>query len=172
MRKLLLCGYAAGTLLCVALFVDVAAAGVEGPDEFHGHGDQQCEPATHLAYYDPRRDGQTVYNQDRPNGDNTYYVDDDPLAGFQPDGNYETGNAPNQDCEGTPVLRWTAYGGVTVIGNSPEEDKNIGFPSCANPPEPRNPYCPGDKTGVRAAFYVAKPDQSEEVGYSFGVTVP
>jgi hypothetical protein len=167
------CTYALVAVMSIVFSVDVASAGLEGPSDYGGHGYSHCEAATHLSYYDVRNDGHTVYQVDYPNGDNGYYVDTDPTAGFAPDGNYAATNSPSQDCNGTHVLNVTAFGAVTVIGGQPSEDKHIGFPKCPRVTyDDRNPYCTSDRTGVQAAFYVGTPDHSYEVGKSVGFRVP
>jgi hypothetical protein len=167
------CTYALVAVMSVAFSVDVASAGLEGPSDYGGHGYSHCEAATHLSYYDVRNDGHTVYQVDYPNGDNGYYVDTDPTAGFAHDGNYGATPSANQDCKGTHVLNVTAFGAVTLIGGSPSEDKHIGFPTCPRDMgDDRNPYCTSDRTGVQAAFYVGTPDRSHEVGKSVGFRVP
>jgi hypothetical protein len=158
-------------LLLHVLFVGVAQAGVEGPDEYGGHGYHHCEAPTHASWYDPRNEGHTVYDREYPNGDSTFYVDDEPMTGFDPDGDYRT--MYWHDCQGDPVLHTTAFGAVTYIGGEPQDDKHIGFPRCPRSwGDDRNPYCDGEKTGVQGGFYVADGDKSHEAGWTFGVTVP
>lgn len=167
MRKLLLFHALLGLLLGVCS-VGVATAGVQEPEEYRGHGMQTCEAATHASWYDPRNEGQTVYDPDKPNGDNVYYVDDKPLAGFRSNGDYERGQAP-EDCQGTPVLRMTAYGAITVRNG----DGHIrqGFPKCNGfEYEERNPSCRDEETGASGGFYVATGNRSHEVGYTAGAT--
>jgi hypothetical protein len=168
---------ALAALACVALFVTVADAHIYGPTPYSGHTEPpHCDAVTHLSYYDPRNNGVTVYNSDKTPGDDVYYVDTNPLAGFDrnPDLAYQSTQTSDQDCEGTPVLRATAYVDVTVV------DKDFGtgahhvdFPAC-QPSNGRNPYCaaPAQNTGVQGAFYVATPDRSHQVGESAGVTNP
>lgn len=175
MRKLVklkaLCGL---MLLCAAVVsVGVAGAQVQGPEEWSGHEMTQCEPVTHLSYYDQRNlDWQGVGNPDHPNGDNVYYVDTNPLADFQADGNYED-NPPAHECDGTPVLRTTAYVGVTLQGELWLHDLHKGYPGCSNDPgETRNPGCDEPKTGVYGGFYVATGDNSTGTGLSGGVANP
>jgi hypothetical protein len=169
----LCCTYALVAVMSIAFSVDVASAGLEGPSDYGGHGYSHCEAVTHASYYDPRNEGHTVYDLESPNGDNGYYVDTDPLAGFVPAGSYGTEQTSSQDCKGTPVLNATAYGAVTVIGGSPSEDKHIGFPRCPRIAfDDRNPYCTSDRTGVQAAFYVGTADRSYGVGKSVGFRVP
>jgi hypothetical protein len=145
---------------------------VQGPTEWEGHNSSQCEPATHLVYYDPRNPEQGVLNQDRPNGDNVYYVDPNVLSDFRVDGNYDD-HPPTHDCDGTPVLRSTAYVAVTVQGELWFPDQHKGYPACSNfTGNPRNPGCNQPKTGVYTGFYVANPDRSTNAGYRAGVANP
>ena len=168
MRKLVLVPALCG-LLVVALSVDVAGAQVQGPDEYDGHRYGSCEAPTHLSYYDPRNEGQTVFDTDDPNGDNIVYADTDPLAGFQPDGNYSAEDGPNHDCDGTPVLHTTAYFAVTFSDQDGTE--RVGYPACPRPwTDDRNPSCEDTHTGISGAVYVGNGDQSIEEGRSFGVT--
>jgi hypothetical protein len=174
MRKLF-CINALAALACVALFVTVADAHIYGPTPYGGHTDaQHCDAVTHVSYYDPRNNGVTAYNSDTAPGDDVYYADTNPLAGFDsnPDLAYQSTQTSDQDCEGTPVLRGTAYADVTVI------DKDFGtgaqhvdYPPC-QPGSDRNPDCGSQNTGVQGAFYVATPDRSYQVGESAGVTNP
>ena len=162
-----------GTLLLIASFVEVGQAKVSGPDEYGGHGSSQCEAPTHVSYYDPRNDGQTVYDYQGGNGDNVFYVDTEPLAGFDPDGDYQTTQTPDQDCKGTPVLRSTVFVAATVMGEDPVDTQHVGFPRCPRDPgDERNPHCEDEHTGVRGAFYVATADGSQQFGRSAGVTNP
>lgn len=170
MRKLLLFHALLGLFWAVCS-LGIASAGLQGPEEYGGHDTDTCEAATHASWYDPRNEGQTVYDQDRRNGNNTYYVDDDPLTGFHADGNYPIGNGgqPPQDCEGAPVLRATAYGAVTI--NREGGEIHQGFPKCTPFPEnTRNPSCWDEDTGASGGFYVGTADRSHEVGYTAGVT--
>ena len=174
-RRLVLLNAMCGVLFAAfaAGSVGVAGAQMQGPEEWDGHGYGQCEPVTHASYYDPRNDGtQGVLNQDHPNGDNVYYVDDDPLAGFQADGNYDDSNAPNHDCDGAPALRATAYVAVTIPGAMFVDDQHIGYPGCTtDPTKTRNPGCE-PTTGVRGGAYVAEGDNSNGHGVRGGVTSP
>ena len=173
MRKLISTTTALGALLSTALFVAIADAGVEFND-YGGRALNNCQAATHASYYDPRNGGATIYNTDNTNGDNVYYVDNDPLAGFQPTStDYNTTQTSDQDCKGTPVLEATAYVAVTWIGNSPDEDVHLGFPACPREfGDDRNPNCEDDKTGVQGAFYVHTSNGSVDDGRSGGVSVP
>lgn len=173
MRKLLLVPALCG-LLVAAVSVDVAGAQeLIGPEEYGGHGSYQCESPTHAAYYDPRRDGQTVYNPDKPQGDNVYYVDTNPLADFRPDGNYESANGPSHDCDGTPVVRASVYFSVTLHPQNPENPIQVGYPKCAGDPSSNgNPSCADERTGAHAAFFVAPGDEPGGVGYYAGAISP
>ena len=152
--------------------VSVAGAQVQGPQEWDGHGTTQCEPATHLTYYDPRNSGQVVANPDRPNGDNVYYVDPNVLADFRTDGDY-AGHPPTHGCDGTPVLRTSAYVAITVQGELWLPDKHVGFPQCStNPGNTRNPGCDEGRTGVYGGVYVASGDNAVGAGESGGVANP
>jgi hypothetical protein len=163
MRKRLLAGALCGVLLA-AISVDVAGAHRVHADDWGGHSGSSCEPATHLAYYDPRRPGQTVWDTDHPNGNNVFYVDDDPTADFQPAGNYPDSGSPSQDCEGTPVLRTTAYVAVTFKSEAPPAKHGVGYPWCPRATgDWRNPGCATDNT-VSAGFYVAEGDGDNGVG--------
>ncbi|HVE67392.1 MAG TPA: hypothetical protein VNB64_02300 [Solirubrobacteraceae bacterium] len=167
MRKLLLFHALLGLLWAVCS-VGVASAGVQEPEEYGGHGMDACEAPTHASWYDPRNEGQTVYDPERPNGDNVYYVDDKPLDGFEADGDYDHGQAA-EDCQGTAVVRMTAYGAVTVK----RENGYIrqGFPKCDNFfDDTRNPSCEDDETGASGGFYVGTGDGAVGVGYTTGVT--
>jgi hypothetical protein len=164
---------ALGALLLTALFVSTANAGVELND-YGGRPNNNCQPVTHASYYDGANSGATLYNTDEMNGDSVYYVDTDPLAGFQPGSDdYQTTQTSDQDCKGTPVLETTAYVAVTWIGNSPNEDVHDGYPDCPRPwGDDRNPDCTDDHTGVQGAFYVRTTDGSVDEGRSGGASVP
>jgi len=173
MRKLMLVSALCG-LLAAAVFVDVAnAQEVIGPEEWEGHGTYQCESPTHAAYYDPRRDGQTVYNPEKPFGDNVYYVDTNPLADFRPDGDYESADGPTHDCDGTPVIRASVYVSVTLSPQNPENPIQVGYPKCSGDPSSNgNPSCADERTGAHAAFFVAPGDDEDGVGSRAGVITP
>jgi hypothetical protein len=165
---------ALAALACVALFVTVADAHIYGPTPYGGRPtSSHCNAVTHLSYYDPRNTGVTVYNSHQAQGDDVYYVDTNPLAGFDrnPDLAYQSTQTPDQDCAGTPVLRATAYVDVAVVDNVAGVNQHVDYPPC-QPASDRNPYCGSPYTGVQGAFYVATPDRSRQVGYSAGVTNP
>jgi hypothetical protein len=169
-------------LLFAAFVLNVANAdaGVVWPTPYGGHTDSpgHCESPTHLSYYDPRNLGQTAYAANSGNGDSVYYVDTNPLAGFDgnPDLSYTSTQTSDQDCRGTPVLRATAYGAVTIPRNGPSDDVHLGFPTCPTYPntrsDDRNPDCANTRTGVQGAFYVGTPDGSIGLGEQGGVIVP
>jgi hypothetical protein len=169
MRKLVLIN-ALGALLTAVLSLDVANAGVEGPYVYSGHAGSHCEAPTHVSYYDPRNNGQTVYAANSGGGDSVYYVDTTPLAGFDsnPDLSYSSTQTATQDCKGTPVLRATAYVGVTVTTN--EGSTHVGFPTCPRtPPDDRNPSCQDNRTGVQGGFYAGTANKSQGTGSTVGV---
>jgi hypothetical protein len=171
MRKILLLN-ALWALLLAVPFLGTATAGVTGPEEYGGHGSDTCEAATHASWYDPRNGGQTVYDQDSPNGNNLYYVDPNPLTGFHADGKYPTGGPqPAEDCQGSPVLRMTFFGTATYKGT--DGVHHVGYPRCPLTPDviERNPSCSDEETGVSGGFYVGTADRSHEVGYTAGATV-
>lgn len=174
MRKILLLNALWALLFWAVYPLGTATAGVTGPEEYRGHGNETCEAATHASWYDPRNGGDTAYDQDRPNGDNVYYVDPNPMTGFHADGNYPTtggGGQPAEDCQGSPALRMTFYGAATYQG--PDNTIHVGFPKCPIVPDviERNPSCSDEDTGASGAFYVATGDRSHEVGYAAGVNV-
>ncbi len=168
MRKRLLIGALCGALLA-AISVDVAGAHRVHADDWDGHNSTSCEPATHVAYYDPRRPGQTVWDLDRPNGDNVFYVDDDPTADFSPTGSYPSSSSPSRDCDGTPVLRTTAYVAVNFDHEAPPARKMAGWPWCPRSAyDYRNPGCERDNT-VSAGVFVAEGDGENGVGKEVAV---
>ena len=167
MRKMLLLN-ALWALFLSVCSVGVASAGVNGPEEYDGHGYGNCEAPTHLSWYDPRNDGQTIYHPEDPNGDNVYYVDTNPLAGFKAGGNYPWGQQ-SEDCQGTPALRQTAYVAVTFHDQNGYIRK--GWPTCPRSwGDDRNPSCEDEHTGASGAVYVGTGDRSRGVGYSAGAT--
>jgi hypothetical protein len=154
-------------LLFVAFFVNNADAVVVAANPYGGHASSHCESPTHLSYYDPRNRGQTVYSPDSGGGDSVYYVDTNPLAGFQPTStSYSSTQTPDQDCKGTPVLRTTAYAAVSLSGSRPE----IAFPTCPRADD-RNPGCANSQPVVQGAVYVGSPDKSTGVGEQ-GAVIP
>jgi hypothetical protein len=168
MRKILLLNALWALLLLSVYPLGTATAGVNGPEEYGGHGSSNCEAPSHASWYDPRNNGQTAFDPEYPNGDNTYYVDTDPTAGFKPAGDYETGQQP-EDCRGTPVLRQTAF--IAVTFHDQDGTIRLGYPKCTNfPGDERNPSCADEHTGASGAAYVGTGDRSDEVGYSAGVT--
>jgi hypothetical protein len=170
MRKLLLLNALWALLFWAVYPLGTATAGVTGPEEYRGHNAATCEAATHASWYDPRNGGQTAYDPDYPAGDNVYYVDTDPLAGFKADGKYPTGGPqPAEDCQGSPILRMTFYGAATYKGVD-STAHHVGFPKCSTVPDEldRNPSCFDEETGASGGFYVGTGDRSHEVGYTAG----
>jgi hypothetical protein len=167
------CFIAVPTLAVVfvtVLSVGNATAGVDGPYGYSGRPSGHCEAPTHLSYYDPRNWGQTVYGTGNSPSDSYYYVDTNPLAGFQPTASsYSTTQTPDQDCAGTPVARVSIQFAATVW------DKHVGLPACpmsGSPPSGTNPYCSDPTTGAHLAFYVGNADSTKGIGRTMAVTVP
>ncbi len=160
MRKRLLAGALCGLLLA-AISADVAGAHHVHVNDWNGTNGTQCEPATHVAYYDFRRDGQTVWDLDNPNGDHVFYVDDDPTKDFSPTGNY---SSPSHDCDGTPVLRASAYVAANIEFEAPPFHKMAGYPWCPRGwYDNRNPGCERENT-ASAGVFVAQGDGSNGTG--------
>jgi hypothetical protein len=167
------CFIAVPTLAVVfvtVLSVGNSTAGLNGPYRYDGRPSSHCEAPTHVSYYDPRNWGQTVYGIGNSPSDSYYYVDTNPLAGFQPTASsYSTTQTSDQDCAGTPVARTSVQFGATVW------DKHVGMPSCplSGPPPPgSNPYCSNTTTGVYLAVYASDANTTKGGGMSTSVTVP
>jgi hypothetical protein len=163
----------ASSIVLVAQFVAVAEAGVVGPYSYSGRPNSHCNAVTHVSYYDPRNTGQTIYDFGENSGDSMYYVDDEPLAGFEATStSYETEQNGEHDCRGAPFVQATGFVVVTIdppVG----ETRHIGAPECPRPPgNDRNPYCNETQTGVMGGFYVATADETQNFGRTGGVTVP